>query len=302
MDHRSFLAGLTAAQRIELTRTSDRKGLAALAVHFGSIAFLAAMIALEIPGWPLLMVPQGILIMFLFTTLHETIHRTAFRSPWLNDLVARICGFLILVPAGWFRYFHFAHHRHTQDPENDPELAEAKPETLRQYVLHVSGLPTWWSELRTLIKNAFGQCGDPFVPAGGKRKVQREALASLALYAVLAGASLLAASNLLLFVWVLPCLFGQPFLRLYLLAEHGRCPFVANMLENSRTTYTNRLMRRLAWNMPYHAEHHSYPTVPFHKLPDLHLLTKDHLGATCEGYGSFHKDYVSSLKTRPETV
>ena len=127
MDHRSFLAGLTAAQRSDLTETSDGKGLGALAVHFGLIAFLGAMIALEVPGWPVLMLPQGILIMFLFTTLHETIHRTAFRSVWLNDLVARICGFLILVPADWFRYFHFAHHRHTQDPVKDPELAGAKP-------------------------------------------------------------------------------------------------------------------------------------------------------------------------------
>ena len=254
------------------------------------------MIALGVPGWPLLMLPQGILIVFLFTVLHETVHRTAFRSPWLNDLVARICGFLILVPADWFRYFHFAHHRHTQDPENDPELGGAKPHTFRQYLVHVSGLPTWWSELKTLLKNASGRCADPFVPAGGQKKVQREAVTSVALYAVLAALSFILASDALLFVWIVPCLFGQPFLRLYLLAEHGRCPFVSNMLENSRTTYTNRLVRRLAWNMPYHAEHHSYPTVPFHKLPDLHRLTKDHLGATSESYRSFHRDYVGSLK------
>lgn len=296
MDHRSFLAGLTPEQRTELTETSDRKGLAALAVHFGSIAFLGTMIALGVPGWPLLMLPQGILIVFLFTVLHETIHRTAFRSPWLNDLVGRICGFLILVPADWFRYFHFAHHRHPQDPENDPELGGSKPRTFRQYLVHGSGLPTWWSELKTLLKNASGRCADPFVPAGGQKKVQREAVTSVALYALLAALSFISASDTLLFVWIVPCLFGQPFLRLYLLAEHGRCPFVSNMLENSRTTYTNRLVRRLAWNMPYHAEHHSYPTVPFHKLPDLHLLTKDHLGATSESYRSFHRDYVGSLK------
>nr|WP_319386975.1 fatty acid desaturase family protein [uncultured Roseibium sp.] len=301
MDHRSFLAGLTAAQRTELTETSDGKGLAALTIHFGSIAILGTMIALEVPGWALLMVPQGILIVFLFTTLHETVHRTAFRSAWLNDVVARICGFLILVPADWFRYFHFAHHRHTQDPENDPELAGAKPGTFRQYIVHVSGLPTWWSGLKTLIRNASGRCIEPFVPANGKKKVRREATRSVVLYAVLAALSFMAASDVLLFVWIVPCLLGQPFLRLYLLAEHGRCPFVANMLENSRTTYTNRFVRRLAWNMPYHAEHHSYPTVPFHKLPDLHRLTKAHLGATSESYRSFHKDYLGSLTDLPDT-
>ena len=39
------------------------------------------------------------------------------------------------------------------------------------------------------------------------------------------------------------------------------------MLENSRTTYTNALVRFLAWNMPFHAEHHAWPSIPFHALP-----------------------------------
>lgn len=296
MDHREFIAGLSPAQRADLTEKSDAKGLAGAALHFGLIAIVGSLIALRVPGWPFLMVVQGVLIIFLFTLLHETIHRTAFSSPALNDWVARLSGFLILVPSDWFRYFHFAHHRHTQDPDNDPELAGGKPETLRDYCVHVSGLPTWWSELKTLFKNASGQCKDSFVPVNGQGKVRREAIVTLTLYAVLLLISIASRSDFLLFVWVLPCLLGQPFLRLYLLAEHGRCPFVANMLENSRTTYTNALMRKLAWNMPYHAEHHSYPTVPFHKLPELHKLTKEHLGSTSSGYRAFHADYLTDLK------
>ncbi len=60
------------------------------------------------------------------------------------------------------------------------------------------------------------------------------------------------------------------------------------MLENSRTTTTNAIVRWLAWNMPYHAEHHAYPMVPFHKLPDLHRLAAPHLKETEPGYASFH--------------
>ena len=67
---------------------------------------------------------------------------------------------------------------------------------------------------------------------------------------------------------MLPVLLGQPALRLYLLAEHGDCPRVANMFENTRTTFTTAMMRFLAWNMPYHVEHHVYPQVPFYRLPD----------------------------------
>ncbi|MES0808318.1 fatty acid desaturase [Roseibium sp. SCPC15] len=296
MDHRQFIAGLSAKERADLTEKSDSKGLLALGLHLGGILIFGGMIAYGVPGWPLFMVLQGILIMFLFTLLHETIHRTAFKTVWINDWVAKLCGFLILLPSNWFRYFHFAHHRHTQDPDNDPELAGGKPESWRQYIVHVSGLPTWASEIRTLASNAMGGCRDGFVPSSGRKKVQREAIVSLALYCALALFSVAVRSDLLLYVWIIPCLLGQPFLRLYLLAEHGRCPFVANMLENSRTTATNVLVRRLAWNMPYHAEHHSYPAVPFFKLPILHKLIESHLASTSDGYRQFHRDYVSGFR------
>ncbi|WP_282045785.1 fatty acid desaturase family protein [Roseibium album] len=296
MDHRAFIAGLTASQRAGLTEKSNAKGLTGLALHFGLIVLVGGLIAVGVPGWQFLMMVQGILIIFLFTLLHETIHRTAFHSPLLNDRVARLCGFLIVVPSDWFRYFHFAHHRHTQDPDNDPELAGGKPDTVWEYLVHVSGLPTWWSAWKTLFENASGHCETSFVPVNGRDRVRREAVVSLLLYGFLALVSIVSGLHLLLYVWVIPCLLGQPFLRLYLLAEHGRCPFVANMLENSRTTYTNALVRKLAWNMPYHAEHHSYPTVPFHKLPVLHSLIKEHLNSTSDGYTAFHADYLTNLR------
>ena len=112
-----------------------------------------------------------------------------------------------------------------------------------------------------------------------------------AIYAL--GALSLIWSPLLLWLWLVPVLLGQPFLRLYLLAEHGDCPFVANMFENTRTTYTNRVVRFLAWNMPYHVEHHAYPAVPFHHLPALHDKMREHLQVTAPGYAQFTKDYLA---------
>ena len=101
------------------------------------------------------------------------------------------------------------------------------------------------------------------------------------------------AGLLLLWVWLIPVLLGQPVLRLYLLAEHGDCPRVADMFLNTRTTFTNRIVRFLAWNMPYHVEHHVAPTVPFHRLPDLHARMRDHLAVTAEGYAAFTRDYLA---------
>lgn len=295
MDHKSFLASLSAEQCRELTETSDRRGLAHLALHSGAITVLGGLIVAQVPFWPLLMLPLGILLVFLFTLLHEASHQTPFRSPWLNTAAAHISGFVILLPPRWFRYFHFAHHRYTQMPGKDPELATPKPEGWWQYLVHVSGIPVWISHIGTLVRNAVGRCEDAFVPVGKRRVVRNEALTILAAYAALLVASLALRSPVLICVWIVPALLGQPFLRLYLLAEHGRCAYVANMLENSRTTFTNALVRRLAWNMPFHAEHHSYPAVPFHRLPDLHRLAAPHLKVTEPGYASFHAGYAPEM-------
>ncbi|UCI06692.1 fatty acid desaturase family protein [Mesorhizobium sp. B1-1-8] len=296
VDHRDVIASLTNEERSLLTGKSNAPGLIQSAVHFGSIIVLGVLIAAKVPFWPMLMLPQGILIVFLFTLLHETVHRTAFETQWLNDAVARLCSLAIALPADWFRYFHFAHHRFTQDPESDPELASPKPETWRQYIVHVSGLPMWWGHFKTLYTNARGRCRDSYVPPKGLPKVRAEARAMLAFYVVVLALGLGFKASVLPYVWIVPALLGQPFPGLYLLAEHGRCPFVANMLENTRTTLTNWLVRKLAWNMPFHAEHHAYPGVPFHQLPEFHRLIERHLKVVEPGYVSFHEKYIETLR------
>ncbi|MEM7221896.1 MAG: fatty acid desaturase [Pseudomonadota bacterium] len=295
ISHQALVAALGADARKALTRRSNWLGLRQLAGHWGAILLCGTLIAMKVPFWPVLLPVQGILIVFCFTALHETIHKTAFASERLNDLVAWTCGFLIALPPRWFRYFHFAHHRFTNDPTRDPELAAPKPETLSQYLVHLSGIAVWRFHLRTLIHNSAGRADDTFLPAKGRAKVTRETRLFLLLYALLTVGSLALGSALLLWVWLLPALLGQPFLRAYLLAEHGGCPQVANMLVNSRTTLTNRLVRFLAWNMPFHAEHHAYPAVPFHKLPQFHAHTRDHLGTLEPGYLAFHRKTLSAL-------
>ncbi len=287
-DQRAIIASLTPQQRSRLTAKSDMIGLLHLAGHGGAILLFGSLIAARVPFWPLLMMPQGILIVFLFTLLHETIHRTAFKTKGLNDIVAWICAVMIALPPEWFRGFHFAHHRFTQDPENDPELAEPKPETPSRYLVHLSGLPTWNSHVKTLGVNA----------SSGRGAVRTEARVMITLYAALAALSFLAGSPLLLHAWIIPAIIGQPALRLYLLAEHTGCPKLPNMLENTRTVLTNRLIRKIAWNMPYHTEHHTYPAVPFHRLPELHSVMADRLRHVEPGYAAFHRGYLRSLVSR----
>lgn len=296
IDHKAIIAKLSAGERTELTGRTNTHGLLRLAVHGGLVVLLGSAVAFGVPYWQLLVLPQGVLIVFLFTLLHETSHDTVFRSRWLNRAVGTVCGFLNFIPATWFRFFHFAHHRFTHDPQRDPELASPKPVTVWQYAKYLSGIPFWASMVKVLIENSLGPNRDEFVPDRARRKVVLESRWHMVAYSSFLAGSLLVGTDVLLWAWIIPVLVGQPFLRAYLLAEHALCPHVANMLENTRTTFTNRFIRFFAWNMPYHAEHHAYPAVPFHKLPRFHRHVRDYLAVTERGYARFHRRLLASLE------
>jgi fatty acid desaturase len=290
MTHTEFLKALSPETRAFLTLRSDRAGLWHLAGHAGAIVLCGALIAARVPFWPLVLPVQGVLIVFLFTLEHECTHRTPFARDRLNDWVGHVSGALILNPFLWFRYFHLAHHRYT-NVAGDPELDSPKPETRAQWLWHVSGLPLWGASLRLLARLALGRERPAYLPDRQRPKAEREARILILLYG-LALASLFV-SDLVLWVWIVPILLGQPVLRLYLLAEHGDCPRTAEMFANTRTTFTTALVRFVAWNMPYHVEHHVYPNVPFHRLPALHRLIRGYLQVTADGYVAFSRDYLA---------
>ena len=297
MNHRAFLRTIPAEERVRLIEKSDAAGLVHLGAYAGLIIVLGIAIAWQVPFWWLLLLPQGILIAFLFTLQHECTHKTPFATDAVNEWAGWTSGVLIFQPFLWFRYFHLAHHRYTNDPENDPELAGLpKPRDWRSFWWHLCTLGLWAEKARLLRTNAFGVIDAPYLPAGSHGRLRREARIMLAVYAAVLFLSLFV-SDVLVWAWLVPLALGFPFLRLYLLAEHGRCPAVANMFDNTRTTYTNRLVRFLAWNMPYHVEHHVLPQVPFHRLPRFNRSVRDWLIHTSPGYAAFSRDYVSHFES-----
>ena len=295
MDHTEFLAQMPAERTKALSVRSNRAGLVRLAGHMGLIALTGSAVTLALPGWPLLLPLRGVFIVFLFALEHEATHQTPFASRRLNECIGHTVGVINLLPFQWFRYFHLAHHRHTHDPDKDPELlAGAKPDTWRSYLWHVSGIPTWIALMQGLFINAMGRCRDDFLPKRARSRITIEARAYLTIYALVLFSMLF--SSAAFWLWILPSILGQPFLRLYLLAEHSRCPHVADMLANTRTTFTTGFVRFIAWNMPYHIEHHTMPNVPFHQLPALHQDMAKALKETANGYGAFTKSYVATLE------
>ncbi len=282
-----------------LSRRSDAAGLRQLAGHGAALVATGLAVAWTQGSiWltPALLV-HGVVLIFLFAPLHESIHRTAFASRRMNDTVAWVCGLVLMLPPNFFRAFHFAHHRHTQDPARDPELAAVKPATLGTYLLLASGLPYWRERTATITRHARGHVDEPFIPPRQRPLIVREARIVLLVYAGIGVGSFIMGTWVAVLYWLGPVVLGQPALRLYLLAEHTGCPLVPDMLRNSRTTHTTPLMRRLAWNMPYHAEHHAYPALPFHALAAAHDLLRDKVAVQAPGYIAVHRGIIARLRS-----
>ncbi|MBS0644119.1 MAG: fatty acid desaturase [Proteobacteria bacterium] len=278
---------------------SDLQGGLRLAIHSVLLVAAGLVVALS-SGWMVLpaMAALGIVQAALFAPAHETMHQTAFASRRMNAVVGWICACPSLLNWHFYIAFHLAHHRHTQIPGQDPELAAPAPRDLRGYWLRVLGVPFWSLRLRVAWDCLRGDLSAyPFVTPAAAPVIIRSGRWMIAL---MLGASALSAALFgwatPLLYWIGPQLLGQPPLRAYLLAEHTGCTEDRNGLTNTRTTLTTAPVRLLMWNMPYHAEHHLYPSIPFFRLADAHALMRSRLAHVQPGYVAWNLDLMRNLQ------
>jgi fatty acid desaturase len=290
---------LAATELHALSRRADLPGALRLAVH--------AALLLGTGGWlavagPWNVVPAflafGLVQVALFAPAHEMMHQTAFASRRANAIFGWLAACPSLLNLHFYTSFHLAHHRNTQIPGEDPELDLAPTNNFRSYVWRVLGIPYWRLRLRVIRDCWRGDLGAyPYVTAKATRGVisSVRTMSVVMVGGALASALLFGWRTPLLF-WIGPQLLCQPFLRAYVLAEHTGCTQDRNGLTNTRTTLTNTAVRLLMWNMPYHAEHHMYPSIPFHRLVDAHAALCARLGFVQRGYTRWHLALLRQLR------
>jgi fatty acid desaturase len=206
-----------------------------------------------------------------------------------------ICGVVHLMPSIWFREFHMQHHRHTQDTEKDPELGTEHPKTIGSYIFLITGIKIWVDLVNNFFRLFSGNAKESYINKHNSKKVVIEARIVFLIYLLLFFVSFNLNNGILLYAWIIPMIIGQPFLRLFLLAEHGFCDLTTDMTKNSRTTKTNFLVRFFMWNMNYHTEHHYTPGIPFHKLQEYQKNIEHKVKYRELGYFNFHKKYLMRL-------
>ena len=281
-----------------LSARSNWPGIIRLSVHV-ALLVLAGWWVASATGWVAwpAMLALGLVQVALFAPSHETMHQTAFTSQRANLVIGWITFLPALQSSHFYAAFHYIHHRHTNVPGQDPELMSPPPATVGQYLLRLLGF-NYWRARYVMIADAWhgDMSAHPYINARQRPGVILSIRAmSLTVAALAIGAALIWGWQTPFRFWIIPQLLGQPFLRGYLLAEHTGCTLDRNGLTNTRTTLTNRLVRLLMWDMPFHAEHHLYPSIPFHRLTDAHRLIAGRLGFLQPGYTRWNLGFLRDL-------
>jgi len=283
-----------------LNGRSNLKGGLQLAGHLVIMGVSGYLWVTNLNHWLLafpVLVVYGFSFASMFAPMHEGSHRTAFANNQLNDGLAWFAGLLSFYNSTFYRRYHKWHHRYTQIPDKDPELGDRKPTNLWEYLVEISGFTWWRGKLQTHLRIAAGQTQDyPYISEDARSEVIWSVRLQLLVYVVAIAVSIAFGQPWFWLYWLLPLIVGQPLLRAILLAEHTGCTHDDNPLTNTRTTLTIFPIQFLMWNMPFHAEHHLYPSIPFHALPAAHAILRPHFAHVDPGYVRVNRSLVDQFE------
>ena len=266
----------------DLMQRSNAPAIRDTIVLFGCMAMFAGLgiylwpTAWSIPFW----LAYGVLYgSSTDSRWHECSHGTAFKTPWMNDVIYQVACFMIMREPTVWRWSHTRHHTDTIIVGRDPEVAVMRPTVILKVILMFFGVPQVWGAIKSMLRHAMGRLSPDeadFIPEMERAKVYRTARIWLAIHLAIIAYSVYIGSVLpMLLVGPLPTMYGAWLHIVTGLTQHAGLP--ENVLDhrlNCRTVYMNPVMRFIYWNMNYHIEHHMFPMVPYHRLPELHEAMK----------------------------
>ena len=224
---------------------------------------------------------------------HECGHRTAFRTMWMNDILYHVASFMSLREAVSWRWSHVRHHSDTVIVGRDTEIAFERPMQARVVIKECFGLSSGASEIKKVLRNVAGKLTAEeldYIPEAEQPKAIRTGRIYCILWiATLAAAIAVRSVEPLLFV-VGPSFYGRWLMVAYGITQHaGLAEDTLDHRLNSRSVRMNRVHRFLYMNMNYHAEHHMFPSVPYHSLPALNVAVQNDFPPMLPGFRATYR-------------
>jgi fatty acid desaturase len=231
---------------------------------------------------------------------HESGHGTAFATAWLNDALYQLASFMNMKEPTLWRWSHARHHTDTIIVGRDREILAMRPPDLARLVLNVVGIRDAIDVVVSVLRHAAGGLTPEersFIPESERRRVRWEARAWVGVYAAVIGLAIGLGSFLPLMYVGLPSLYGRWLAHFFAFTQHaGLAENVLDHRLNSRTVCMNPVLRFLYWNMNYHIEHHMFPMVPYHALPELHHELRADMPVPCRSTIQAYRQILPALR------
>lgn len=290
------------AKMKELMKRKDGPAIRDTLIWFGALAVTGILAYFSWGTW--WAVPAFLIYGILYATpgdsrWHECGHGTAFKTPWMNEVIYQIASFMVLRSATPWRWSHARHHSDTIIVGRDPEIITERPPIWFILLMQLFDLYGGPAEIKRFLLHTVGRLDAEereYIPESERRKVYREARIYMLILLAVAALCIWTGSLLPAMFVGLPTFYGFIVVFLFGITQHlGLYEDVLDHRLNSRTMYLSPVLRFLYWNMNYHVEHHMYPMVPYHALPRLHAEMKHDCPAPRRGLLAALKEVATAL-------
>ena len=199
---------------------------------------------------------------------HDIIARPGDRLRWLNELVGHVSTIPLVLPYRVARLTHLEHHKHTNDPDLDPD-----------YGTHASGpLAAIWNSLQARQPGVPNAYGETLQRIGRPDVMLDAAFATLVYYTILfvlawSGYAIEAA-----LLWWLPRHIGQTYIVYYLSWAPHHPATETGRYRNTRG-FRAAFGNIASMGMQYHIVHHLHPRIPLIRTPRAFHEMRDVLEA-----------------------
>ena len=256
----------------------------------------------------------GTIYAFSVANWHETVHRTAFKTRWINEIFYHISSFMCDFEGFRWRWSHTFHHTYTLQTEGDydHEIQISRPTELFWFFLNYIPFTDLLYPHRLIkyevLKHAFGKL-TPVVnisaPENQKKKIIWNSRLYVLIWISIFVFSFYIGSILPILYIILPTYYGKPIWFAVNVTQHLGA--AVDTKDHRLSTYSlkiNPILSFLYWKMEYHLEHHMFPMVPSYNLKKLQNEIKDQLPKPFNGLYDFYKAVLPSvikLTTNPKS-
>lgn len=241
----------------------------------GGWATSTTLALFDLIPWALAMLVNTVCAFATFTPMHDASHRSVARARWVNELVGRVAAIPLVAPFTAFRFLHLEHHKHTNEPDRDPDFYSGQG-------------PRWLLPVRWLTQDLhyyvtyFSRLSER--PEAERRETVAVFTGLYALAITLAAAGFVAPVVLL---WLVPGRLATALLAFSFDYLPHRPHDVPARVDRYRATrlFVDAWLTPLFLFQNFHLIHHLFPGVPFYRYRVVWYALRDELidkGATPE--------------------